>query len=109
MLQQDRRGELADDAPIFPLFQSLAQHLSTWQLYTLTMMGAGASWFQKKAARDGVEPEREEDGSIKRTYGLGILSLGVLICSLVRTIVRFSRVGISLGVSDYQIGIPKKN
>lgn len=64
-------AELAEEAPIYSFLESAAQHLFTWQLYTLTMMGVGESWFQKKAAREGVaNPEKNEDGSIKRTYGL---------------------------------------
>jgi omega-6 fatty acid desaturase (delta-12 desaturase) len=65
-------AELVEDAPIYSLLQSAAKHLFTWQLYMLTMMGVGESWFHKKAAREGKQnPERNEDGSIKRTYGLG--------------------------------------
>ncbi|RDW85960.1 hypothetical protein BP5796_04285 [Coleophoma crateriformis] len=64
-------AELVEDAPIYAFTVAVIQQLFTWQLYTLTMMGVGEAWFEKKAAREGVEnPEKNEDGSLKRTYGL---------------------------------------
>ena len=35
------------------------------------LQGVGEVWFHKKAVKDGIqEPERNDDGSIVRTYGL---------------------------------------
>lgn len=65
-------AEIAEDAPIYSFLVTVVQQLFTWQAYTLIMMGVGEKWFQRKAAKEGDEnPEKNEDGTIKRTYGLG--------------------------------------
>ena len=64
-------AELTEDTPIYALVSGVIQQVFTWQAYTLIMMGVGESWFEKKATLEKVEtPERNEDGTIKRTYGL---------------------------------------
>jgi len=64
-------AEVAEDAPIYSFFVTLIQQLFTWQAYTLIMMGVGENWFERKAAKEKVEsPEKNEDGTIRRTYGL---------------------------------------
>jgi len=64
-------AELAEDAPIYSFFVSVIQQLFTWQAYTLIMMGVGETWFERKAAKEGnPNPEKNEDGTIRKTYGL---------------------------------------
>ncbi|KAL2062045.1 hypothetical protein VTL71DRAFT_6311 [Oculimacula yallundae] len=64
-------AEIAEEAPIYSFLETVVQQLFTWQMYTLTMMGVGEVWFQKKAAKEGIqEPARNDDGTIARTYGL---------------------------------------
>ncbi|TVY65566.1 Delta(12)-acyl-lipid-desaturase [Lachnellula suecica] len=65
-------AECAEDAPITALIETVMKVLFTWQAYTFVMMGVGEFWFQRKAAKEGDKnPEMNEDGNIKRTYGLG--------------------------------------